>query len=68
VTPSDIHPLSFINDIEKVRIVIGVLLSRLGGDVLITQDNIDAIAYSGFEESLDDEGLRLTLWKPRTSN
>ena len=62
------HPSSCILHPALARIVIGVLVQRLGGDVTITQDDIDAIAYRRMNETGDETGLHFHILPPPTAN
>jgi len=55
-----IDPNSNLNDTELTRIIIAVLVKRLGGNVLIDQDALDDIAYTRLFEEGGPDGLRFT--------
>lgn len=44
-----------------VKIVVSILVQRLGGDVHITQADIDAIAYNRLLEDVDVEEIQLRI-------
>lgn len=50
-----------LDQLALAKIVLAVLVARLGGDVMITQGDIDAVAYSTLEECLFGDGLELRL-------
>lgn len=42
-------------------LIVAVLVKRLGGHVVITQSEIDDVAYNRLEERLNEDHLKLQL-------
>ena len=56
------HPQSNLNNPLLTTILFAIMVKRLGGQVLITQSDIDDIAYSKmFEEGFSDGSLKFFL-------
>lgn len=60
--PTD--PNSNLNETELTRIIIAVLVKRLGGNVLINQEALDDIAYTRLFEEGGPDGLTFTTITP----
>lgn len=59
MTPQKPPEDSHLNDPVMTALIIAVMVRRLGGTVHITQEDIDAVAYTLLTESSD--GGRLTF-------
>lgn len=54
-------PNSFMSNPVLLKLVIGIMLKRLGGTFFITQADIDQMAYNKFDEVQEFGTLKLTL-------
>ena len=46
---------------EIAKIVLAVMVAKLGGNVEVTQSDIDAVSYSTLEEWQSDDAIELRL-------
>lgn len=60
--------MSFMEDPKLVMIVISVLVKQLGGRAVITQKDIDEVAFNRIIEEQEDETLTLTLETRRAAS
>lgn len=60
--------LSYLNDAEICKLVICILVKRLGGNVVIAQADIDDVAYNRLhEDHMSDGTLRLRFEEKRAN-